>query len=627
MEDNFKTDVEEHEGYKLEWPTSPTIDHERFGLLIQEWFADAEKVSFFNQCFISCLESKEYTQCINAMIVLDKISDTFPAGFELVDAAATLSETDERGDVKLMAGSLSVKFEKKAIKLGKVPFKRQKVSEMEDTPVQSPEDIDEMMTDDVAEANEVEESGEWKHPDGDATQDSIEETEIGEISEGLKEAESPVLKNSKEADSILQKKLLDKIRKIAEDQENEKATADSQVAQTTLENPDSHETVDNSATELNGNQENDRKPATSAEIKNEVEGRKEESSIVRPLFEIDTRGSYPVHANTPRNINPPNGEASLNIAKSPLKSETQKPDLGDNRSRENSEIEVNRNETATSSTRIGQRSISPKRNERSTSRQSPSVPKSPTKDNLPVSPRRDGGKSSSKISNHEIEREAKPMEIVPTIASLQAKSTRFDPPSNRVEPSDFKDSKGTVLTTAKMNSSKSPVAPEKSPGNSQPSRSVRRTDTRIIERDYERRQPDSRISNRNGDYQPRAADVRSSTRDSLNRGRSGYSDYRANDDKTNLSGQSRIRDTREPDTQRRHNDRDSAQRDISRGRERDYNRDNRDRPVTDNRDNRDRKLGNTRQDGRDERRNPRYDEPYKRSNDDRSGPPGKRQRY
>ena len=210
-EEGYLAEIQNHKGFKSESGTSHSIELESFRNLVQKWFTEAE------EAFISCISSSEYTQAINAMVILDKIEENFPAGFGLIDATTLLSEIDERGDVKLMAGSLSVKFEKKAIKLGKKPFLRNLLTGNADEENESLKS--ESLNVSIAES--------IKEPEVlDPVEEGQQEPEIGEI---LDEVSDSVSRNSREVDSILQKKLIDKIKSINEKNDNPKLTGGGRV--------------------------------------------------------------------------------------------------------------------------------------------------------------------------------------------------------------------------------------------------------------------------------------------------------------------------------------------------------------------------------------------------------------
>ena len=211
-EEGYVAEIQKHNGFKSENDTSHSIELESFRNLVQKWFTEAE------EAFISCISSSEYTQAINAMVILDKIEENFPAGFGLIDATLLLSELDERGDVKLMAGSLSVKFEKKAIKFGKKPSLR-------NLPAGNADEENESLKSESLNVS----IAESKEPAVfDPVEEGQQEPEIGEI---LDEGSDSVARNSREVDSILQKKLIDKIKSITEKNDTSKLTVDGREVQ------------------------------------------------------------------------------------------------------------------------------------------------------------------------------------------------------------------------------------------------------------------------------------------------------------------------------------------------------------------------------------------------------------
>jgi THO complex subunit 2 len=89
-------------------PDGVLLSHDGFRTLMHKWQLQLRK------CFLPCLRSTEYIQLRNAMIMLDRVSEFFPAidhiGRVFEKAVAAIEKTEDRGDVKQMARSYYAKL-------------------------------------------------------------------------------------------------------------------------------------------------------------------------------------------------------------------------------------------------------------------------------------------------------------------------------------------------------------------------------------------------------------------------------------------------------------------------------------------------------------------------------------
>ncbi|KAJ3059808.1 THO complex subunit 2, partial [Quaeritorhiza haematococci] len=105
-------------GFQRRWPPGPLsvskipdadlLDWEDFRRVMYKWHGK------LRLAFITCLESGEYMQMRNAILVLDRIRDYFPliipSGESIERVVKSIEEKEERGDLKQLARSYYAKM-------------------------------------------------------------------------------------------------------------------------------------------------------------------------------------------------------------------------------------------------------------------------------------------------------------------------------------------------------------------------------------------------------------------------------------------------------------------------------------------------------------------------------------
>ena len=168
------------------------ISHDEFRMSMHKWHAG------LRICFLSCLESKEYMQLRNGMIILDKISKVFPVmsfmGAEFEKAVKLIEQTEDRADVKQMARSYYAKL--RIRKPAWIPAKKF---------WNQPEGLKEIG--ELDEVEEVQESGEMmdiEQEPGEVDISDHDQSEPGEISLNEAEEKSEEVSPFKERTVVVQ---------------------------------------------------------------------------------------------------------------------------------------------------------------------------------------------------------------------------------------------------------------------------------------------------------------------------------------------------------------------------------------------------------------------------------------